>query len=106
MFVRKVTALLKPNSISKFSILIEQEVIPMLRKQNGFQDILTFYAPSEDAVTAISLWDKASNAQLYSLGTYPAVLTKLAGIIEGIPTIDTYETVNSTFHKIVAPIAA
>ncbi len=41
MFVRKVTMLLKPNSIAKFSLLMEQEVIPMLRKQNGFQDELT-----------------------------------------------------------------
>jgi hypothetical protein len=106
MFVRKVTALLKPNSISKFSILIEKEVIPILRQQSGFEDILTFYAPSEDAVTALSLWDKASSAQLYSRGTYPIVLAKLSGIIEGIPTIDTYEIVNSSFHKIAAAVAA
>src|SRR5690242_5728068 len=69
VFVRKVTALLKPNSISKFSRLMEQEVIPMLRKQNGFQDELTFFNPSEDAVTSISLWDKASNAEAYSRET-------------------------------------
>ena len=43
MFVRKVTTLLKPNSISKFSRLMEEEVIPMLCKQNGFQDELTFF---------------------------------------------------------------
>jgi hypothetical protein len=55
MFVRKVTTLLKPNSISKFGLLMEEELIPMLRKQNGFQDELTFFAPSEDAVTSISL---------------------------------------------------
>jgi len=106
MFVRKVTTLLKPNSISKFSLMMEQEVIPMLRKQDGFQDELTFYAPSEDAVTSISLWDKASNAQVYSLATYPAVLKKLAAITEGIPRVDTYEVVNSTFHKIAAAVAA
>jgi hypothetical protein len=105
MFVRKVTTLLKPNSISKFSLVMEREVIPMLRKQYGFQDILTFYAPSEDAVTAIRLWDKASNAEIYSRGTYPAVLNKLAGITEEIPKIDTYEVVNSTFHRIAAAAA-
>ena len=102
MFVRKVTALLKPNSISTFGLLMEQEVIPMLRKQDGFQDELTFFAPSEDAVTSISLWDKASDAQAYSQVTYPAVLKKLAAITEGIPKVDTYEVVNSTFHKAAA----
>src|SRR5213080_2839899 len=78
MFARKVTTLLKPNSIAKFSVLMEEEVIPMLRKQNGIREELTFFAPSEDAVTGISLWDKASNAEAYSLGMYPAVLRKLA----------------------------
>ena len=106
MFVRKVTALLKPNSISKFSLLMEQEVIPTLRKQSGFQDELTFFSPSEDAVTGISLWDKSSNAEAYSLGTYPAVLKELAALIEGTPKVDTYEVVNSTFHKIAAASAA
>lgn len=106
MFVRKVTVLLKPNSISKFSRLMEQEVIPMLRKQDGFQDELTFFAPSEDAVTSISLWDKASNAEIYSHEMYPAVLEKLAVLIEGTPQVDTYETLNSTFHKSATALSA
>jgi hypothetical protein len=106
MFVRKVTTLLKPNSISKFSLLMEEEIIPMLRKQNGFQDELTFFDPSEDGVTSISLWDKASNAEAYSRETYPAVLSKLVPLIEGTPKVDTYEVVNSTFHHIAAAVAA
>jgi len=106
MFVRKVTTLLKPNSISKFSRLMEEEVIPTLRKENGFQDALTSFAPSEDAVTRISLWDKASNAEIYSRQTYPAVLEKLAVLIEGTPQVDAYETLNSTFHKSATTLAA
>ena len=105
MFVRKVTALLKPNSISKLSRLMDEEVIPMLRKQNGFQDELTFFNPSEDAVTSISLWDKASNAESYSRETYQAVLKKLAALIEGTPKVDTYEVLNSTFHESVNAVA-
>jgi hypothetical protein len=106
MFVRKVTTLLKPDSISKFSLLMEQEVIPMLRKQDGFQDELTFFAPSEDAVTSISLWDKASSAELYSQRTFPVVLKMFAGLIEGTPKVDTYEVLNSTFHQIAVAVAA
>ncbi|MGA2302562.1 MAG: hypothetical protein ABSG77_17925 [Candidatus Acidiferrum sp.] len=106
MFVRKVTTVLKPDSISKFSLLMEQEIIPMLRKQAGFQDELTFFAPSEDAVTSISLWDKASDAETYSQGTFPSVLKLLAALVEGTPKVDTYEVLNSTFHKIVAAVAA
>ncbi|MGB9480102.1 MAG: hypothetical protein WBS21_17040 [Candidatus Acidiferrum sp.] len=106
MFVRKVTMLLKPNSISKFSLLMEKEVIPILRKQNGFQNELTFFAPSENWVTGISLWDKASDAEIYSRVTYPAILQKLATIIEETPKVDTYEVLNSTLPQVTASIAA
>jgi hypothetical protein len=66
MFVRKVTILPNPGSIAEFGLVMEQEVIPMLRRQNGFQDEFTFFAPSADGRTGISLWDKASNAEAYS----------------------------------------
>jgi len=106
MFVRKVTTPLKPDSVSKFSLMMEQEVIPLLRKQDGFQDELTFFAPSEDAVTFISLWDKASDAESYSQKTFPVVLNMLAPLIDGTPKVDTYEVLNSTYHKIAAAVAA
>jgi hypothetical protein len=105
MFVRKRTAFLKPNSISNFSLLMEQAIIPALREQNGFQDKHTFFAPGEDRVTAISLWDKASNEEACSQGTYLAVLNKLAALTEGTPKVDTFEVVNSTFHRIAAAAA-
>jgi hypothetical protein len=100
MFVRRVMALLRPNSISKFNVLMEQEVIRLLRKENGFQDELAFFAPGEEAVTAISLWDQASSAKAYRNGMCAEVLRKLAALIEGMPKVDTYEMVNSAFHKI------
>lgn len=77
----------------------------MLRKQNGFQDEHTFFAPREDRVTSISLWDKASNAEACSQGTYLDVLKKLTALIEGTPKVDTYELGNSTFHRIAAAAA-
>lgn len=100
MFSRKVTALRKPNRISTFSLLMEQNVIPMVHNQDGFQDVLTFFAPGANVVTAIGLWDSASNAETYSRATYHEVLKRLAALLEGIPKVDTCDVVNSTFHKI------
>ena len=105
MFVRELTTFLKPNSISNFSLLMEQAIIPVLREQNGFQDKHTVFAPGEDRVTAISLWDKASSEEAYSQGTYLAVLNKLTALTEGTPKVDTFEVVNSTFHRIAAAAA-
>lgn len=98
MFARKLTTLLKPNSMARFSLLMEQQVIPMLRNQNGFQDVLTLSAPGQDAVTTISLWDSALNAEIYSRATYYEVLKRLAALLEGTPKVDTYHVLNSTLH--------
>lgn len=47
MFARKVWMQLKPGSIAKFSLLMERDVIPLLRKQKGFQDEITFFHPEQ-----------------------------------------------------------
>jgi len=106
MFARKVCMQLKPGSIAKFSLLMEQQVIPKLRKQNGFQDEITLYTPGRDAVFGISFWEKAEHAESYNRGTYPAVLKILCGLIEGTPRVETFEVINSTFHKLAATVAA
>lgn len=105
MFARKVWMQLKPGSIAKFSFLMEREVIPLLRKQRGFQDEITFFTPSREDVFGISFWEKAECAEAYNRLMYPAVLKILAGLIDGSPRVETYEVVNSTFHKLAAATA-
>jgi len=38
MFARRVYLHLKPNSATEFTRRVEKEIIPLLRKQKGFQD--------------------------------------------------------------------
>jgi hypothetical protein len=38
MFVRNVSLYLKPNTIAEFVQAMDSEIIPLLRKQKGFQD--------------------------------------------------------------------
>ena len=45
MFARRVHMHLKPDSVAKFIQKVETEIIPLLRKQNGFQDEITFVTP-------------------------------------------------------------
>jgi hypothetical protein len=106
MFARRVLMHLKPNSVAEFTQRLEKEIIPLLRKQNGFQDEITFVAPSKTEAFGISLWDKAENAEAYNRGTYPEVTKILARVVEGTPQVETYEVSNSTFHKIAAAVTA
>ncbi len=106
MFARKVSMNLKPNSVAELTQRLEKEIIPLLRKQKGFQDEITFVAPGGKEAFGISLWEKTENAEAYNRGTYPEVTKILARVVEGTPQVETYEVSNSTFHKIAAAVVA
>ena len=102
MFARNVTLHLKADKASEFTRTLETDVLPMLRKQPGFKDEITFVASDRDEAVAISLWDRQESAEAYTRETYPMVLQKLARVVEGTPLVESYEVANSTFHKIGA----
>jgi len=106
MFARSISIRLKPNSVAEFTQLIEKETLPLLRKQKGFQDEVTFVAPGGTEAVGISLWDQKENADVYSRDAYPGVLKALGKVVELTPQVRTYEVCYSTFHKSAARAAA
>jgi heme-degrading monooxygenase HmoA len=102
MYARRVSLQLKPNSAAEFTQRLEKQVIPMLRKQKGFKDEITFVVPAGTEAFGVSLWDSKENADAYNRGPYAEVTKILANLIEGTARVDTYEVSNSTFHKIGA----
>ena len=77
MLARKVSVHLKANSVAEFTRTLENETIPPLRKQKGFQDEITFVAPGGGKAVAMSLWDQKENAEAYNRENYPEVLKAL-----------------------------
>ena len=99
MYARNVTMHLKADKASEFTTKLEKDVLPILRRQPGFKDEITFLATDRDEAVAISLWDRQESAEAYSRETYPAVLQKLQGLVEGTPRVESFEVANSTFHN-------
>jgi hypothetical protein len=106
MFARNVSIHLKSNTLSEYTRTFENDVLPLLRKQKGFKDEITFAGPDGVDVTAISLWENKTAAEAYNTNTYPQVLQTMAKFIEGTPKVQTSDVVNSTFHKIDFAVAA
>jgi len=106
MFARRVYMHLKPNTGAEFTQRLEKEIIPLLRKQKGFQDEISFVGQGGTEAFGISLWDKAENAEAYNRGAYPEVTKILASVVEGPTQVETFEVANSTFHKIAAAVTA
>jgi heme-degrading monooxygenase HmoA len=104
MYARNVSINLKPNTAKEFTQTFEQDILPMLRKQNGFKDEITFLGPDGRNAVAISLWDRKESADAYSRDAYPKVLEGLAKVVDGTPNVHAYEVANSTFHQIAAHV--
>jgi hypothetical protein len=106
MFARNVSIHLKPNVLSDYTRTFENDVLPLLRKQKGFKDEITFAGTGGIDVTAISLWENKTDAEAYNTHTYPQVLKTMAKFIEGTPKVQTSDVVNSTFHKVAELVTA
>jgi hypothetical protein len=93
---------LKPNTATEFTETVESKILPILRKQKGFRDEITFIATDRSEAIAISFWDTRESAEAYNLSGYPEVLKTLTNLLEGTPRVGTAEVATSTFHKLAA----
>jgi hypothetical protein len=97
---------LKPNTLFDYTRTFENDVLPLLRKQKGFKDEITFAGPGGVDVIAISLWENKNDAEAYNTNAYPQVLKTMARFIEGTPKVQTSDVVTSTLHKLDLRVAA
>src|ERR1035438_10210165 len=98
MFARNVSFRLKSNTHSDYTRTLENEILPLLRKQTGFKEEFTLSNPNSQDAIAISLWENKANADAYNTNHYPEVLKTLARMIDGTPKVQTFEAVTSTLQ--------
>jgi len=102
MYARNVTMHLKAETGAEFTRTVETDILPVMRKQKGFKDEITFVDGDRNEAVAISLWDRKEDADAYGRETYPKVLKSLSSVVEGTPALIAFEVSNSTFHNIAA----
>jgi len=99
MFARNASFRLKSITMSSvYAQRMENEILPLLRKQKGFVGELALANPGSMERIAISLWESRADAEAYDAGAYPQVLKILATTVEARPVVHTYEAVTTTFH--------
>jgi hypothetical protein len=100
MFVRNITFRLKPNMAADYNRTLQNEILPLLRKEKGFKDEIALCNPDSPDAIAISLWENKVDAETYNTNVYPNVVKILERMIDGKPTVKTFEVVTSTLHKV------
>lgn len=73
----------------QFHTIFRNEVLPILKKQDGFKDELLLV--NDQHVLAISVWNNADSARKYETATYPQVDKTLRPLMSGRPTVETFQ---------------
>jgi heme-degrading monooxygenase HmoA len=90
---------LKPNHIADLTKTIDEKVLPLLRKQEGFKDAVFFANNGGAEAISISLWDRKESAESYNQKAYPHVLESLVNLIDGTPQVKSFEVISSSLNS-------
>ena len=92
MFARNAHFRVKSlHMAAEFARTFDNEIIPLLRKQQGFKGEIILSNPGSLERITISLWENKNDAEAYDARVYPQVLKILAKVIDGTPKIRTFE---------------
>ena len=107
MFTRVVELTTKSGTARELTTLINDKVLPILKKQTGFVDETVLASDTDpNRVLAISFWNTREDAERYQKEQYPVVHDMVRHLLETEPVIRTFNVDSSTTHKIVAEKAA
>ncbi|NIP18588.1 MAG: hypothetical protein GWM87_10815 [Xanthomonadales bacterium] len=102
MFARMVKGHIKPGKLEYATRLLENDVIPLLKKQHGFRDEISFFSEGIDEGYAISFWDTKADLEKYEREVYPEVREKMVNLFDDLPMSRKFEVSNSTWYHIHA----
>ena len=107
MFTRVVELTSKPRKSRELSSLINDKIVPILKKQPGFVDEIVLVSDADsNRVLALSFWKTKEDAEHYQREQYNTVRETLQPLLEADPVVRTFEVHTSTGHKIAAGKAA
>jgi hypothetical protein len=107
MFARILEFEVKMEKKQEFIKIVKNEILPILKKQPGFLELLPFFPEKleEKKIINISFWDTRLNAERYEKEWYPRVYEMLKPFLT-TPVITRFYNLETTiaehFEKAVA----
>src|SRR5207253_9736501 len=107
MFTRVVEITCKSGKAKELSNIINEKVVPILKKQAGFVDEAVLVSDTESTrILGLSFWNSKDDADRYNREQYPKIQEMLKPLLETEPVIRTFDVPTSTTHRIVSGKAA
>jgi quinol monooxygenase YgiN len=86
---RSVRFDIAPDKNEEFHTLFRNQVLPTLKKQDGFKNELLLV--QDQHVLAISVWNDIDSARKYESATYPQLDKTLRPVMSGTATVETFD---------------
>jgi quinol monooxygenase YgiN len=107
MFTRIVELTAKTGKQRELTSVVNDKVVPILKKQTGFVDEIVLVSDAEpDRVVSISFWKMGEDAEQYHQQQYSAIRDMVRPLLDTDPVLRTFNVNSSTTHKIAAGKAA
>ena len=108
MFARILDFEIKLEKKEEFLKVVKAEILPILKKQVGFLEVLPFVPEKlrEEKLIAISLWAKKEDAERYENMVYPKVYDILKPFLTTQITVKPYVLETTLCEHFVETFAA
>jgi heme-degrading monooxygenase HmoA len=108
MFARILEFEVKQEKKEEFVKVVKNQVLPILKKQNGFLEILPFSPEKmkEEKVFTISLWATKLDAERYEREVYPKVYDILKPFLTTPIEVNYYKLETTLCEHFVEALAA
>jgi hypothetical protein len=107
MFARIVEFTAKLEQKEQFVKVLRNEVLPILRKQTGFLEVLPFFPETKtEKMISISLWAEKRDAERYEREVYPKVEAILKPYLSTPVCFKSYNLETTLCEHFVAALTA
>jgi len=107
MFTRVVELRAKPGKTHELSSAASEKVLPILKKQQGFQDEIVLVSNTDaNRVLALSFWNSREDAERYHREQFTRITEMIRNLCDGEPMVTTFDVNTSTVHHITSRKAA
>lgn len=107
MFARITEFIPKAEKKQEFVKVIRNEVLPILKKQTGFMELLPFFPEiKNEKVIAVTLWTEKVNAERYGREVFPKVEEILKPYLTTPITYKLYNVETTLCEHFVQALAA
>lgn len=105
MYTLNTRIKLSTSNVQEFRRILRQKITPLLRKQKGFHNEITFITSNRNEALTISFWDSRESADAYVHVGYLDVLRALSKVVVSLPIVEPFDVIDSTLHEITSSAA-